>query len=132
MPLVHLKTGRLEYKFEINNRYNIIKGDSGTGKTTLYDLVRAYKEDEKSVQNISGIKIDYIPIDSRYFNLDSIEDSVIIIDEGCKFLKQHNIASILQKSNNYFVIMNRTSKFNKLGDNFVLVYKNGVHLLDWS
>ena len=39
MPLVHIKTNRLEYKFEIDGKYTIIQGDSGTGKTTFNDLV---------------------------------------------------------------------------------------------
>ena len=40
MPLIHLKTKRLEYKFEITQKYNLIIGDSGKGKTTLIKTLK--------------------------------------------------------------------------------------------
>lgn len=57
MILVHIKTNRLEYKFEINGKYTVIQGDSGVGKTTFHDLVTAMTDEPKSVQNISGTSL---------------------------------------------------------------------------
>ena len=35
----------LKYRFEIKRNITIIRGDSATGKTTLYDMIEAYEND---------------------------------------------------------------------------------------
>lgn len=107
MPLVHLKTARLEYKFEINGKYTIIKGDSGTGKTTLYELAELMSINPKAVQNISRTKISAVPLNADVNSLTSYQGYVLIIDEECTLLSRHDIASILQNSENYFIIITR-------------------------
>lgn len=42
MPEVHLKTRRCEYEFTITQKYNLLIGDSGTGKTELVNIVETY------------------------------------------------------------------------------------------
>ena len=55
MPLIHLKTRRLEYKFEITQKYNLIIGDSGKGKTTLVNVLKELL-DEPSAGTLDGYK----------------------------------------------------------------------------
>lgn len=57
MPFVHLKTGRLEYQFSIKHKYNLIKGDSATGKTTLHELINAYNSTPNAVNCLGYNKL---------------------------------------------------------------------------
>lgn len=108
MPLVHIKTARLEYRFEINGKYTIIQGDSGTGKTTFYSLVSAMYNEPKSVQNISGELLVPVGIDADESVLKKYEGKILVLDENCTLFKKYNIATLFKDSKNYFIIINRS------------------------
>ena len=43
----------VKYKFELDHNISVIRGDSGTGKTTLVNMIRSYQVEGRS----SGIVI---------------------------------------------------------------------------
>ena len=107
MPLIHLKTRRVEYKFEIHGKYSVIQGDSGVGKTTFYDLVEAMFSDARAVQNLSGVKL--IPI-GRVASLGVLSEyvgAIFVVDEFSSLYKEPKFARYLQESENYFIFINR-------------------------
>lgn len=110
MPLIHLKTRRLEYKFEIFNKYNIIEGDSGTGKTALYELINSFQVNKDIGINDSSHQLVAMPIQFSSFKLNNYTNCIIVIDEDCDILSNKNIPDILKKSNNYFIIITRKKK----------------------
>lgn len=114
MPFVHLKTKRLEYQFEIKHKYNLIKGDSGTGKTTLHELISAYNSTPNAVNCLGYNKLYAWPVNASHLELLDHNDDIIIIDEDALILHRHDIASLLSNSNNYFLIINRDTKFSYL------------------
>lgn len=114
MPLIHIKTARLEYKFEINGKYTVIKGDSGTGKTSFYELAESITNHSKAVQNISGAKLIAVPVNFEMFKFDAYTDCIFVIDESCSIFKRYDVATILQNSDNYFIIINRSMKLGYL------------------
>ncbi|MCI8751325.1 MAG: hypothetical protein HFH66_08175 [Lachnospiraceae bacterium] len=106
MPLIHLKTKRLEYKFEITQKYNLIIGDSGKGKTTLIKTLKDLL-DEPSAGTLDGYKQIKTSIDLRLEDLTNLTDYVFLIDEFSEILKLKDIASVMENSQNYFVIISR-------------------------
>lgn len=114
MPFIHFKTRKLEYRFEINGKFTIIRGDSGTGKTTFYDLVSESNIHPKNVQNLSGEKVIAVPNNFESFKMELYEGCVLVLDENCTLFKQKNAAKILKDSKNYFLIINRTLKLGYL------------------
>ena len=110
MLLIHIKTNRLEYKFEISGKYTVIQGDSATGKTTFFELVSAMYNEPKSAQNVSGTKL--VPISSTDDDsvLQKHSGVVFVLDEFCRLFKNKNISNLLRDSNNYFIIINRDEK----------------------
>lgn len=128
MPLVHLKTKRLEYKFEIFNKYNIIEGDSGTGKTTLYDLINAFQVNKDIGKNYSSHTLVAMPIQFSSFKLSNYTNCIIVIDEDCDILSNKLIPDILKKSDNYFIIMSRSNILNNLKDKvkYKMLEKNKI------
>ncbi|KSV58740.1 hypothetical protein [Acetivibrio ethanolgignens] len=107
MPLVHIKTNRLEYKFEINGKYTVVQGDSGTGKTTFYDLVMAMFVENMAVQNLSGVQLIPVGIVSDASVLQKYTGAILVLDECCSLFKEYDVATLFKESNNYFVIINR-------------------------
>lgn len=114
MPLVHIKTNRLEYKFNIVGKYTVIKGDSGTGKTTFYDLVTAMNQSPASVQNLCDAKVIAVPAIFDDFKIENYNNCIFVLDEDCTLFRKSNVASFFRKSNNYFIIINRSLKINYL------------------
>lgn len=108
---VHVSTKHLRYDFELKRNITIIRGDSATGKTTLVDLVRVYSNDP------SGSPVELV-CDKNCFvvegvlwkqQLTGIQDSIVFIDEGNEFVKSKEFASVVQQTDNYYVIVTRES-----------------------
>lgn len=106
MPEVHLKTRRCEYEFTITQKYNLLIGDSGTGKTELVNIVETYDLDNSAVQ-CSGyrlLKTDRrLSIDDLY----TLKDYIIFLDESSPLLHRKDASTILENSKNYFIIISR-------------------------
>lgn len=110
MPFIHIKTNRLEYRFEINGKYTVIQGDSATGKTTFHDLVSAMFSEPKSAQNLSGVELVPVGTNADETILKKYVGAVLVLDEFCSLFKMHNIATLFKESDNYFIIINRDEK----------------------
>lgn len=109
-----VKNARLQYKLTINRNITILRGDSATGKTTLIDMIASYQANGLS----SGITVE---CDKQCFvltsfnwqlNLQSLNDSIIFIDEGEKFITSQDFAEAIKGSDNYYVIATRNNLNN--------------------
>lgn len=112
MPLVHIETNRLEYKFNVVSKYTVIKGDSATGKTTFYELVETMNINPATVRNLGDLKVFAVPTLFDNFRIENYENYVLVVDEECSLFKRKDVPSILKNSNNYFIIINRSLKIN--------------------
>ena len=135
MPFINLKTNKLEYQMEIRHKYSLIRGLSGCGKTKFYELVTTYAADKYSVRCEGYSKIVSLPMNSTDLgNYKELENYVIVMDEDCVFLHQADTASMLKNSNNYFVIISRSVKFNylpiELDDIFLMKSSGKYHFLE--
>lgn len=101
----------LQYKFEICRNITIIKGDSATGKTTLVELIQEYYENGEQ----SGITLqcdkECVVLEGRQWKvlLQTIQDSIVFIDEGNSFVATDDFADAVKHSDNYYVIVTRES-----------------------
>lgn len=103
---LQLSTRRVSFKLEIRRKYTIIRGDSATGKSTLAEYISMYNTQgtdsgvyltcDIPVKRFAGIK-----------DLESYENSIIVIDEGDIILKMRNAADLFMNSNCYFIIITR-------------------------
>lgn len=100
-----------KFDFELYRSITIIRGDSGTGKTTLFNMVADYTRD----QEYSGINLSapcpcVALIDSNWeAQLREIHGSVVFVDEDSnnKYLNTQEFAKAVQKSDNYYVLITR-------------------------
>lgn len=108
---VEVKNRDAVFKFDLYRNITIVRGDSGTGKTTLYEMIADYTRlKEASGVNISCDKPCVALTDIDWRNqLKSIKDSIVFIDEGADFLRTEDFAVAVKNSDNYYVIFNRES-----------------------
>ncbi|WP_322155278.1 hypothetical protein [Paratractidigestivibacter sp.] len=98
-----------KYQFTVRRNITVIRGDSGTGKTTLFDMVA----DHMRYGEQSGVSLQcdrpcvaLTDMDWRS-QLAGFQDSIVFIDEGLKDLLSHDFAQAVRGSSNYFVIIAR-------------------------
>ena len=98
------------FEFTVRRNITIVRGDSGTGKTTLYDMVADYTR----LGDRSGVTVQcerpcvaLTDIDWRN-QLAGIAGSIVFIDEGMEDLPSECFASTVGESDNYYVIFTRS------------------------
>ena len=98
------------FEFTVRRNITIIRGESGTGKTTLYDMVADYTR----LGDNSGVTVQcerscvaLTDIDWRN-QLAGIAGSIVFIDEGMEDLPSECFASAIGESDNYYVIFTRS------------------------
>lgn len=107
------KTNILEIKDKYNNHYklelrgnkNIVKGESGTGKTYLAKLIESIKKRE----TLSEYNVDNIII-LNLFNIDQLrtfKDKLIIIDRADYILEKQDVIYINSDINNRYLIFSK-------------------------
>lgn len=106
---IRIKNSRNSYEFELKRNITILCGDSGRGKTTLFDMISEYNRFGKN----SGVSISCDrPIyalrgGSWREELEKKDDSIIVIDEDSHFIKTEEFASALKGNSNYFLLITR-------------------------
>lgn len=111
---VSVKNSRNSYTFTLKRNITILSGDSGTGKTTLYNMIADYNLDGKQ----SGVTIScdkpLIALGRRRWEEDlaEIQNSVIVIDEDNQYIRTREFAKAVQNSSNYYLIITRNYLHN--------------------
>ena len=107
---VLLETKKVRYEFDIKRNITIIQGDSATGKTTLTNLV----SDNARYGEAAGIRLEsdvpcvVVDGDSLWdVKIKSLENTIIIIDEGNSFIFTEQFAKVIQETSNYYVLITR-------------------------
>lgn len=102
------------FKFSLYRNITIVRGDSGTGKTTLFDMVADYTRlKSASGVNISSEKNCVALVDLDWKNqIGNISDSIVFVDEGFADLKTPEFAEVIRETDNYYVFFTRDSLHN--------------------
>ena len=99
------------FDFTLYRNITIIRGDSGTGKTTLFNMVADYTRDgAQSGVNISAPCPCVALIDMNWeIQLRSIHESIVFVDEDInnRFLNTKAFAQAVRESDNYYVLITR-------------------------
>lgn len=100
---------RVRYDITVNRNITIIQGDSATGKTTLIGLIQDYDNEGKN----SGVHLEcekeckILTGKDWRDKLEGINDAIVFIDEGNKFITSTDFARAIQGTSNYYVIITR-------------------------
>lgn len=106
---IRITSKRLQYDFELRRKYTVIKGDSATGKTTLYSLIRDAERKHKGVVLSSRVPVVSANCLGGWWDivLPTISNSIVVIDEDSDWVRSEAFAALAMKSDNYFIFINR-------------------------
>ena len=106
--LLTISNSILTYKLRLKHGINIIKGDSGTGKTTLYRM--AMEVEDKTAGYKSNFA-DKVVVLIRRMPWESILQNshgcFIFADETVPYIYSKAFASLAQNSDNYIILITR-------------------------
>ncbi|MBR2528907.1 MAG: Fis family transcriptional regulator [Blautia sp.] len=109
---VKVSDKRVRYSFELVRNITVVQGNSGTGKTKLFDLVSAYSrmKDRSGVQIVCDKPCVALYADSDWqTRLGNTHDSIVFIDEDAEYISSHTFASTIRHTDSYYVIFCRES-----------------------
>lgn len=101
---------RVSFEFEVRRNITLVGGDSGTGKTTLYNMIVDYMREG----NQSGVSLQCerpcvaLADHDWQYQLSKTSNSIVFIDEGRKFVESEDFARAVRGSSNYYVLFTRT------------------------
>ena len=106
---VRVKNSRNTYEFVIKRNITVLCGDSGTGKTTLYDMIRDYNRLGKS----SGVSVScdrqIVALEGERWEeeLHKLKGSIVVVDEDSRFIRTKEFAKAIGHSDNYYLLITR-------------------------
>lgn len=104
-----IKNKHISFKIELERNLTVITGDSGTGKTKLINMIRAYSLEGKN----SGVTLKCVnPCVvlegvNWEIQLANIQKSIVFVEESTKFLASYEFAKYIQRTDNYYVFVTR-------------------------
>ena len=105
---------KIRYDVELKRNITLIAGDSGTGKTSMVNLLRRYRHQSTPIiRLVSDVPVYAVSEewDEAEKMMTTTHDSIIIIDETAAYLKTEIFASLVKQSSNYFLIISRSSLY---------------------
>ncbi len=116
---LELHNKRVKYVLDIDRKVTVIKGNSGTGKTTFIRMLQGYlAQGSKSgiaFKNDSGISVVVLDARTRWeIELSEPTSRIIFVDEAVDYIYDQLFQQAFTKSNHYLVIISRSGKFNHL------------------
>lgn len=104
-----VRNNKLQIKLPIRRNLTILQGKSATGKSTLIDLIAQYEELGESSGVVINCDVPCRVLSGRNWerDLESIENSIVFIDEDNAFMKTHEFAHAARHSSNYYVLVAR-------------------------
>lgn len=105
-----------KYNLTLRRNITVVRGDSGTGKSSIVKHVRRYLESNGDY-NITLESDCNVVVLSGDFELDSYKlsktnNSIILIDEGVRYLGSNEFKHCVEDSSNYFVLITRCNLSN--------------------
>ena len=97
------------YKFTVKRNITIVRGDSGTGKTTLFEMI----DDHARLGDQSGVSVTcdcpcIALSDSDWkHQLGMTSGAIVFVDEGLKDIFTDEFARAVLGSDNYYVLITR-------------------------
>lgn len=104
-----IQNRRIRYDFTVERNITILRGDSATGKTALVEMIREYDENgsDSGIELSCEKKCTVLSGRNWEVQLASIRESIVFIDEGNQFVASVAFASVIQHTDNYYVIVAR-------------------------
>ena len=126
--IISITSRKATYHLELERKISVLKGNSGTGKSSLIRLISEYLEYGKQ----SGVKLLTDPVVSLSVLtntsdwleiLASVHETVLFIDEDVRYLYSESFQRELWAADCYAVIVSRSGRFSALPYSIFGIYE---------
>lgn len=106
---VSVKNKKNNYTFTLNRNITILCGDSGRGKTTLFEMIYEFNRFGKNsgATVVCDVPVIALTGDNWEERLSNISSSIVVIDEDSQFINSHDFAKKILKTDNYYLLITR-------------------------
>lgn len=106
---IEVSNNYIKYFLTVERNITLIQGKSATGKSELVRLLTNYEINGISSGVVVKSDVPLHVVDGRNWQLQiaACKGSIIFVDETADFVKSQEFARVVQKNDNYFVIINR-------------------------
>ena len=106
---IRVKNNRNSYSFTLRRNITILRGDSGRGKTTLYEMIAEYNRygKESGVFISSDRELLAVSGDNWQDTIVANPQKIIVIDEDSAFIRSDEFAKVVKRSDNYYLLITR-------------------------
>lgn len=112
---VRVQNSFVRFDFEIERNISIIRGNSGTGKTTLVGMISDYQNEGAASGVLLDCKVKCVAMIGQNNTwkdfLKNNRSCIVFIDEGEKYIRSKEFAEAIQATDNYYVIATRDNLF---------------------
>lgn len=116
---IKINSALMNYRLFFDNRVNILRGDSATGKSFLLRLLDNRRNSKIDIQ--STYKLFHINIDMILNGLPLNDDTVYILDEG-DGIENSEIVNLINKSRFKFLLITRESDLENVNYGIHQIY----------
>lgn len=122
---ISFQVNPFEYDLSFTSRITMVRGDSATGKTYLYQML----EDVKQLEKYNSIKLFNYQSDDFHISLRVCRNRFIVIDNADTILEEEDIKFInFEKSNQYLLFLRNCDGLNVSADSFTVLHEDGYHI----
>lgn len=113
------------YTLEFTSRITLVRGDSATGKTYLYQIL----EDVKMMEQYKDIKLFNYKSDNFHEELNQCRNKFIVIDNADVLLNDEDRIFInFEQSNQYMLFLRNCDGLNLSADSFTVLQDEDYHV----
>lgn len=116
---LEIESRKVIYQLDIERKVTVIKGNSGTGKSSmiriLSDYVELGKDSGVRIRKSSDYEIKILENRSDWpRDLEQAHNTVIFVDEDVRYLYEKHFQTMFQTADCYIVIISRSGMFQQL------------------
>lgn len=115
--VVEIRNAKVHYRFTLERKINIIKGNSGIGKSVLYNLFDNLTASRRGTGGVHCNCADSIVVlrnETDWRDCLNNSGKIVIADEHIDYLYDRDFLNTVQNSDNYFLFITRSSRLGDL------------------
>lgn len=120
---------KIRYELELKRNITVIKGASGTGKTTLYNMLADSKKRNVGVHCNMADKIvilyDDMTEDDVKRKVKECSNKIFVADEGVHYIYEPWFGDSLNNTDNYYIFISRSTRFYRMTYSIESIYYLG-------
>ncbi len=114
---IKVRRGEVSYEAEFERAVTVIKGESGTGKSTLIKILLEYLNNSAAFVEVDTNAKGVFVLEARTHweeELLAREGYLVFADENIPYITSKDFASVAKRSKNYFVFITRDKRFRNI------------------